>query len=89
MGREHHSIPQPGGDSPQFQVHKGGSTLPGVGGFLPLLVGCCRSWLLFSTALFPFLPSLFPASPPSMPYFHASLSSSLPPSCLSVIPSPL
>ena len=97
MGREHHSIPQPGGDSPHFQVPKGGSTVPEVGGSLPLPVGCCRPWLLFSTALFPFLPSLFPTSPPSMlpsilssmSYFHASLSCSLPPSCLSVIPSPL
>lgn len=75
MGREHHSIPQPGGDSPQFQVHKGGSTLPGVGGSLPLPVGVLQA-LAHLLNCSPSLPSLLISNQPSFhasfyPFFHA------------------
>ena len=48
----------------------------GLGGSLPLPVGCCWPWLLLSTARFPFLPFFLISSQPSFhtsfyPFFHA------------------
>lgn len=75
MGREHHSIPQPGGDSPQFQVRKGGSTLWGGGWLSPTASGVLLALTpLLNCSLS--LPSFLISSQPSFhasfyPFFHA------------------
>lgn len=84
MGREHHSIPQPGGDSPQFQVHKGGSTLQGGGWLSPTAGGVLQVLApLLNCSLS--LPSLLISSQPSFhalfPRFPLFLSPSFVPFC--------
>lgn len=70
-GGEHHAIPQPGGDSQQPRAP---STRPGLGPLSP----CPLALTLLFGSLLPSTPlSILPSS---MPSFHASLSSSLPPS---------
>lgn len=75
MGRQHHSIPQPGGDSPQFQVHKEGSTLPRGGWLSPTASGVLLALApLLNCSLS--LPSFLISSQPSFhasfyPFFHA------------------